>query len=276
MSQMRQMIRNHLRKSASSAGARLARALAAVLLALAACAPPPPPLDGAPTFEAGPGWRVVQDGLWQMDTTAQPDDSPLPEPLTVFRISPEQFTFRVRYTPGSPQFVSAWAAQEPEAALVFNAGFFDEQYRATALIVADGAAYGSSYRDFGGMFGVQGGEAFLRSLAREPLLPGEVFEQAIQSAPLLLAADGSIYSGSDLSPARRTVLARSRSGDIVLIVAPGGGFSLPALARWLADSDLDLEIALNLDGGSSTGYWGPSGGVDSYAPVPAVVSVQSK
>jgi cellobiose-specific phosphotransferase system component IIB len=49
------------------------------------------------------------------------------------------------------------------------------------------------------------------------------------------------------------VIAQDKEGRFLLIVAPQGYFTLHQLSAYLTDSDLDLDIALNLDGGGSTG-----------------------
>ena len=53
--------------------------------------------------------------------------------------------------------------------------------------------------------------------------------------------------------ARRTVIAQDRQGRILFIVTPQGYFSLHQLSAYLTASELDLDIAINLDGGGSTG-----------------------
>jgi len=84
----------------------------------------------------------------------------------------------------------------------------------------------------------------------------------------------------DGRPARRTVVAQDLQGRILIIVAPRGYLSLHELARFLAGSDLELDVALNLDGGFSTGLWLRAGErsveVDSLVPVPSVISVDSR
>ena len=42
---------------------------------------------------------------------------------------------------------------------------------------------------------------------------------------------------------------------MLLIVSPTSGFTLRGFADWLSRSDLDIDRALNLDGGSSTGLF---------------------
>jgi hypothetical protein len=67
---------------------------------------------------------------------------------------------------------------------------------------------------------------------------------------------------------------------VVFVVTPSSTFTLYGLAVWLANSDLDLDTALNFDGGSSSGLavWTPTGvwGFDSVNKVPAVITVDTK
>jgi len=53
-------------------------------------------------------------------------------------------------------------------------------------------------------------------------------------------------------------------------------FSLHELAVWLTESNLALDIALNLDGGYSTGLWirGRDDQIDSLETLPAVIVVE--
>jgi len=49
------------------------------------------------------------------------------------------------------------------------------------------------------------------------------------------------------------------------------------MATWLADSDLDIDVALNLDGGASSGLWIPQvAQIDSLTAVPVVIAVLSR
>ena len=75
---------------------------------------------------------------------------------------------------------------------------------------------------------------------------------------------------------RRTVVAQDTTGRIILLVSPEFHFSLHELAVWLTRSDLELDIAMNLDGGTSTGHWisGHPDNVASHIPVPAVITIE--
>jgi hypothetical protein len=230
------------------------------------------PSSPAPTaIPADTGWIQASPGLERRQLEAPLAGWPA-ENVVVFRLDPARFNLRVLYTPGFPSFVSAW---DREARLVFNGGFFDENDAALGLLVSDARVYGQSYEGFGGMLAVNTlGQWSLRSLAAEPVQPQEAFAQAVQCFPLLLRPDGQIYTDEDGQRARRTAVAWDRQDRLLIIIAPTGGFTLASLAAWLRDSDLDLTLALNLDGGGSTGYYaGPRDQVDSLTPVPAVIAL---
>jgi len=76
----------------------------------------------------------------------------------------------------------------------------------------------------------------------------------------------------------RTTL--DRSGRIVFVVSPIPVFTLTEFGQWLAASDLDLDAALNLDGGTSSGLVLRGGertlGTDSWVGVPNVIVVEGR
>ena len=238
-------------------------------------ASPTPASDTSSTPTAAPrdtGWVTVTPGLERraIDVPFQPLG--LPERVVAFRIQPELFTFRVRYTPGLPEFVAAW---EPRARLVFNASFFDENDAALGLVVSDGQVFGRSYEDFGGMLQVAAdGGVRVRSLTAEPYQPDEGLTQAAQGFPMLIRPDGALYTDEDGARARRTVVAQDGEGRVLVIVAPLGLFTLAEMAAWLHNADFGLTVALNFDGGGSTGYAaGPNDRADSITAVPVVVAI---
>ncbi|RMD72480.1 MAG: phosphodiester glycosidase family protein, partial [Chloroflexi bacterium] len=107
---------------------------------------------------------------------------------------------------------------------------------------------------------------------------GTVFEQAIQGWPLLVRSDGTAaYTDEDGQRARRSAIALDDQGRVLLIVAPAASFSLAEWSRFLATADLDLTIAVNLDGGSSSGLMAQSDHgnirIDSFVPLPFALLV---
>jgi uncharacterized protein YigE (DUF2233 family) len=140
--------------------------------------------------------------------------------------------------------------------ITLNGGFFTPENLATGLLITDGTRHGVSYQGFGGMVAVGPAGVDIRSLAEQPYDAEEPLAAAIQSFPILVQPGGILgYSEEDGIPSRRSVIGKDRAGRILIVVCPNGAFTLRGLAQELLDSDLGLEVALNLDGGTSTGLW---------------------
>jgi uncharacterized protein YigE (DUF2233 family) len=224
------------------------------------------------------GWQTLHPGLEQRVIRLFAPDGRLREEITVFRVDPELYDFRVAYRPGEPQTLAQWRA-ETGALLVVNGGFFTEAFVATGLTVVDGQSSGSSYGDFAGMFAVNAGGPEVRWLGARPYSPDEPLQYALQSFPMLVKPGGQIgYPDEDGAANRRTVVGQDGHGRILFIVAPWGSFTLHELSVWLAESDLELEVALNLDGGTSTGLHlaDPELVIPAFTRLPVVITVLPK
>jgi uncharacterized protein YigE (DUF2233 family) len=179
------------------------------------------------------------------------------ESLHIWRIDQKYFRVSVAFS-GTPKTLEDWQKQT-SAALVMNGGYFsiaNEKYSPDGLTVLNGRAHGQSFDGFGGMLAVQGSRAELRWLVEKPYDPDERLQSALQSFPILVRPGGRLGFGperEDQASARRTAIAQDRQGRLLFIVAPQGSFTLHQLSAYLTGSDLDLDIALNLDGGGSTG-----------------------
>jgi uncharacterized protein YigE (DUF2233 family) len=201
------------------------------------------------------------------------------ERLTVVRLDPAVFRFRVIYFPGLARTVADW--RRP-VTLVVNAGFFTAEHRNVGLLVREGRIHGrpsDADEKFSGLFAVsEDGRAEIRALQEQPYVPGEPLWHAVESYPLLVGPASTVGFSPDAyldTPARRTVVAQDSDGRILFIVATEGNISLHEMAAFLIGSDLNLEAALNLDGGRSTGLWLDAGDtrveIDSIVPVPSVI-----
>ncbi len=233
------------------------------------------------------GWQPLQSGVELRQVRVETGD--VAERLTLVRLDPTAVHFRVHYDPVAPCPVSAWA-DRLQPLLVINGGYFTPENETVGLLISDGRVWGIPYGGFAGMFAVsphpgpppqgEGGEMVsVRWLHDQPYDPDEPLKEALQSFPVLVKPGGVMGFPADADdgrPARRTVVAQDRQGRILLIVAPRGYLSLHELACFLAESDLDLDVALNLDGGFSTGLWlktdEKSVEIDSRIPVPSVIS----
>jgi uncharacterized protein YigE (DUF2233 family) len=200
----------------------------------------------------------------------------------LLRLEPSLVSFDVAYQPDAPRFLSAWCGDEGVLAAI-NGGFFDAQYHSTALVIHDGIASGTTYEGQGGMFAVdQWGNISLRYLSEQPYNPHEPLVEAFQSWPMLIKPGGEqvYFSLDDSERARRSVIAFDRSGRVLLLAFPGNDFTLHELANWLAASDLAIDSALNLDGGSSTGLCVNTdmyqARLDAFSPLPLVLQVRAR
>ncbi len=201
--------------------------------------------------------------------------------LVVARVDPASADIKVKYQPGQAKNIQDWRLALPGAALIVNANFFDQTNNAIGLVAVDGNLMGRSVsRDDAGMVQVRNSQPKLRSLYLEPYNNTEYFEQVAQGFPVLVAyGQAAPAFDAELSQvsARRTVIAQDKQGRILVMVTPFSSVKLSDLAAWLAVSGLDIDMALNLDGGSSTCMYlatgGPSQFTQGFSPVPVVLAV---
>jgi uncharacterized protein YigE (DUF2233 family) len=238
----------------------------------------PPPGQGQPSDT---GWMAGDEGVALRRLRVSGGAGRSAIPLIIVRLDPAKVRLRVAYDPNKPRLLRAWF-DERRPLLAINGGFFDEAFRSTALVISDGAASGASYEGFGGMLGVApDGSVMLRSLHDQPYDTREELVQAMQSFPMLVSAGGVPAAiEEDGQRARRTAVALDRDGRVLLIVSPTSSFTLRGLADWLSRSDLNLDRALNLDGGSSTGLFLKAGTlqeeIDSLGALPLVLLVERR
>jgi len=252
--------------------------VASVLLSSVGCqsvAVPPSPTP-APTLTYA-GWEPLTEGIERR--VYRPSGGFLLI-VTAYRIDPQQFDFVSHYRPNAPLLLTDWHANYPEALLLFNTNFFDTANNVTGLLVADGISYGNPYRRRGGSFVVRGGQpAMFSHLVTDYTDQG--YEQVIQAFPMLITnGERSYFDTRPDRPTRRTVIGMDSAGNVLVLVTTFGGITLLDLAVWLAESDLALANALNLDGGGSTllGQYieTPPSALLSFDPVPAVMGVYQK
>jgi len=201
--------------------------------------------------------------------------------VTIVRFDLHHVKLSVGYQPDHPLSISDWAQQE-HASTIINGGYFDDQNRATALVISNGQSFGSSYNGFGGMLAVDNqGNISLRSLQQHPYDPNnEQLRQATQSSPMLILNGKATQFNSDARSSRRSIVAIDKQGRLLFIVSPNAVFSLGELEDLLAASDLSIDRAVNLDGGASTAFYVHSGNqkveVDSITSLPLVIIVRTK
>jgi uncharacterized protein YigE (DUF2233 family) len=237
------------------------------------------PRPAATSVPHDTGWQTIEPGVEYRELMIEQGDRS--DRLRLARIDPALTRLRVLYDPERPRRVSAWLS-ESQALVAVNGNFFDPQNHALGLVIQDGQQRdGIAYEGFGGMLAVSGDEVRVRWNAQEPY-GGEPLTYALQNFPMLVLPGGSpnpdIDDDGRASP--RTAVAQDRSGHILFVTSPLPTFTLAEFGQWLAASDLDLEAALNLDGGTSSGLVLRSGnrdlGTDSWVEVPNVIVVEKR
>lgn len=239
----------------------------------------PTPIE-TPTMPPPSEWEFLAPGV-EMRTIHIPVTGPnLLAETQIIRVEPSLVSIRVRYDPRTPTTVSGWHVREG-AMLTVNGGFFERTNATLGLLVSDGQVYGESFLTSGnaGMFTLRGDEIDLRSLAQFPYSPAETFDQALQGRPMLLYP-GRFPVQFDLSAetSRRTALGRDAQGRLLILSHSGGLLSLYDLRDWMSSNEeVPFEVALNLDGGESTGLAITTRTVailsDSRTAIPSVITI---
>lgn len=239
------------------------------------------PQNDPPSATVSTDWEVIAPGLERRTYLPLPGN-PLVQ-LIALRIDPSLYDLRVHYRPGEPLPLGDWQATLPDAVALVNANFFDRDNQVVGLLIADGVRYGETLRGRGGTLFVQDGQPGIQSHRVTPY-GGEAYDQAVQAFPMLVTNGQASYTNSrDLDVARRTAAAVDEQGHVILLATTLLGIRLTDLSRFLAESDMNISAALNLDGGGSTmmSIIAPDSSeapflLRSFDPVPAVLAVYRK
>jgi len=242
---------------------------------------PAPLPTSTPTPETAGDWEQRQSGLEQRTIKIIQDGQHL-ESLYILRLDPDYFQFGVAYDPQGLT-LDTWQHQTG-ALIVVNGGYFwqeGEKYYPNGLTVIEGIPMGDSFGDFGGMFAVSETGPELRWLAQQPYDPNESLLAALQSFPILVKPGGELgfpAEHEDHISARRTVIAQDQTGHILLMVAPQGNLTLHQLSVYLTNADLEIDIAINMDGGPSSGILlaDPIEKIPAISPLPIVITVHTR
>jgi phosphodiester glycosidase len=225
---------------------------------------------------------LLQPGLQRRVTPIYNNQKQLVESVHVWRLDQNYFRLDVAHHE-TPKSLQAWQS-ETNAAIVVNGGYYsiaNERYFPDGLTIVNGRASGRSFRGFGGMLAITADRAELRWLVQKPYNPYERLQAALESFPILVQPGGELGFGAEREnnvPARRTVIGQDKDGRILFIVAPLGYFTLHQLSVYLTESDLNLDIAVNLDGGGSTGILvaNPLEIIAPNRPLPFVILVYAR
>jgi uncharacterized protein YigE (DUF2233 family) len=176
--------------------------------------------------------------------------------LAVVKVDPASNAFRVQHH--KPQSITAWQ-QELGAPVVFNASYYSRDAQPVGLILSNGNPIGPQRNNqMRGMF-VAEPKGLSPDLPRATILDLTVtpislknfpWTQGVQSYPLLLDYKGRIRAWNSPKTAQRTVIAIDRNNYILIFNTNEAYFTLYDFAHFLKASTLEIDSALNLDGGT--------------------------
>ena len=141
-----------------------------------------------------------------------------------------------------------------------NGGFFGKNGEPLGLVIADGKKYGhknlaSSLTS--AVVGQASGAPFIQRSRAYFQNGTPKHQQVLQSGPMLVENGKSVSGLSNKKNARRTIIFTDGKHRWGIAYAPS--ISLALLAEALADSktfaEFNIKHAINLDGGSSSGFW---------------------
>jgi hypothetical protein len=208
---------------------------------------------GATPPHAEPGalqWRALRPGfeVAQLPVLVGKQEA---DRILLARIDPARYRFQVRNDPSGRRRLDDWMA-DLRPLMVINGSFYDRAGRPATPAVIDGAPAGPARYDANqGAFVSSRQSTRIVDLARQDwraALRGS--DSAMVSYPLLLAEDGSSRAPVGTGwLANRSFLGQDRQGRILLGTTQGAFFSLDRLADFLRRAPLDLDLALDLDGG---------------------------
>jgi len=235
------------------------RLLLFVFLVVGGCAAPPPPtVMPVPTAPPGPtlptptptapakeAWLPLFAGVEVLEMaggfTAVRHDPAIVVYDSGFEQDPEQ-----------GKQVGEWLEQDEHALVAVNCGFYWEKngaYRHMGLLMVNGESRSELRSGWGGVLIVRDGLAFITPRPERLLAPATL---GLQGWPMLLQDQAVVTQLDDQDLARRTAVGIDEQGRMVWVVA-SDAITLADFARRLLETDWGLVMAVNLDGGVSSG-----------------------
>ncbi|MBI4642833.1 MAG: phosphodiester glycosidase family protein [Deltaproteobacteria bacterium] len=213
------------------------------------------PLLAGEWSHSSPQWRALGRGLSFAEIQVFRQNEPV-DTLAVVKVDPASNAFRVQHH--KPQSITAWQ-KELGAPVVFNASYYSKDNQPCGLILSNGNPMGPRRNtQMRGMF-VAEPKGLSPDIPRATILDLTItpisvktlpWTQGVQSYPLLLDYKGRIRVWNSPKTAQRTVIAIDRHSYIMIFNTNEAYFTLYDFAHFLKASTLEIDSALNLDGGT--------------------------
>ncbi len=194
----------------------------------------------------------LPDGLTaNVHTAAEFSDKSSEDKLVIVQVNQSEYLIKIIES-DPPKSFKDWC-QDENYMVVINGGFFLEDYQPTGLLITEDGTKSNSYFDKNkGMFYVtSSNEIFIKNLS---FGAGDTsnMKYALQSFPILVEKQkNKIEQGQYNDIALRSFVGIDDEGKFVIGNSMSSSVTLSALSDNLIR--LNLQTALNLDGGSSSG-----------------------
>jgi hypothetical protein len=229
-----------------------------------------------PTSVRYPDWTTVTTGIAIKEYKITNTDESLRDIIAVVKVNAEK-SFHIWQDTVDPKMIDTWQ-NETNAQVVVNGTYFQEtSFLPTGFLFIEGKHWGSLKKPYNGLVAIRETLSLLYSASGQFSLPTNL-GYALTSYPMLLHNGEVITTGTSNKESRRTVIATSLTGEIYLCITQRFSFTLDGIARWIASSDFQIQEALNLDGGGSTGLAISSDTIQYTIPnfdaVPNVITIE--
>ncbi len=195
------------------------------------------------------GWY---SGMEVKQSTVNLYDSDNNGEMITAHFDPTQFTIEIQESDPAKS-LRDWCADVDNIAVI-NGGYFMENYKPTGLLITDQGVSSRSYVDeTKGIFGIINNEELLINNLGEGAGDTSRYDYALQSFPMLVEGGRDVVVSKNTESAKRSFVALDRDGNLIIGNTNSAGLTLDAFGEYLGSSDLNTDIALNLDGGSSSG-----------------------
>ena len=206
-----------------------------------------------PIPEVAPGhfeWRELGDGFEITEIPVLAGDLEV-DRLLLARLDPHDFRFAVHNQPNGNYSLNEWR-RETGAVVVVNGSYYGRKGEPTTPVMMGGDPFGpSEYQAEHGAFVDDGADARVEDLTeRDWAVAFDGVEHGLVSFPMLIRPDGAPRAEMTSNwLANRSFIAQDSRGRVIIGTSADAFFSLNRLATFLQGAPLDLELALNLDGG---------------------------
>lgn len=215
--------------------------------------PAPSPKDNneisdAPALDA---WSAITGAISRREIVKKIEDNRYE--MIVYRFNIDDVVMELNNT-SDPLRLDEWADQL-NFDLLINGGYFDENYLPTGFLAIDGDILSSKKYSpkKSGLLLIENGLPSIIDTSSADFPAISDTTSVLQSFPLLIKSGGKPGIEEDSNKlARRTVVAQSSDNTFYLIIVDQTPLSLFVMMELLLDSDLNLDVALNLDGGQSS------------------------